>query len=179
MTSASSEPHTPGFQDTHPTKRGFIPPHPPPPPPTPLFSIPSDTNIQATAHSSFTIVFKPAGREQRQRSRWSMIYMPPSTQRETGEVFLSMPQWGLRAMEEGYAVDVWKKKRGMNDSNCKQSEAGKQGRQRQGRLNNGRNSAVCWPSSARKSHYFKQIHTLRKAMSITHNEETSCDSRNP
>lgn len=69
-------------------------------------------------HTGPSAVFEPIG-ERRQRNHWSMIHIPPSTRRETGEVFLSMPQWGSRVAgrEEGYGWIYGKKKR-WSDSNC-------------------------------------------------------------
>lgn len=64
-------------------------------------------------HSGQSIVFESTG-ERRQQNRWSVIYIPPSIQRETGEVFLSVPQWISRAAgkEEGRGirVDIWKER---------------------------------------------------------------------
>lgn len=109
----------------------------------------SDVEMQAKTHNGPGAVLRPAG-ERRQRNRWSMIYMPPSTQRETGEVLLSMPRWGSGATgrEEGYEVDVWKKEGWMTVIVSKVRLRKRIIKKRGGWINNrGHSSSVCWPSS--------------------------------
>lgn len=73
----------------------------------------SDSEIQAWTHTSPNAVFESVG-ESRQQNRWSVIYIPPSIQRETGEVFLSMPRWISRAAgeeeERGMRGVIWKER---------------------------------------------------------------------
>lgn len=69
----------------------------------------------------------------RQQTHWSVLYIPPRSRREMGEVFLSMPQWGKGG--EGYQ-GIYRKKSGWIDSNCEKREGEKEHQERKGWINN-------------------------------------------
>lgn len=48
-----------------------------------------------------TAVYLSSLEKGRQQTHWSMLYIPPRSRREMGEVFLSMPQWGKGARATG------------------------------------------------------------------------------